>query len=233
MRSLVFDSSSVITLALNNLLWVLKPLRKQFKGEFYIPLAVKKEIIDIPLKSKKFKLEALQVLKVIDDGDLKVYDDSKLLHEVKKVMRLVNGIYRTKKKNIKLLHEGEVAALVLAKKLGSDALVIDERTTRMVLEEPLALEKLFNRKLHRKVEVFGKMLNEFSRNFKDVAVIRSVELGVIAYEMGLFDKYITINGRIMKDMRKDLFDGFLWALKLRGCSVSVSEINSLLHSQKL
>ena len=55
MKSLVFDSSTIITLAMNNLLSLLKPLKEKFQGEFYIPLSVKEEIIDVPFRSKKFK----------------------------------------------------------------------------------------------------------------------------------------------------------------------------------
>ena len=62
MKSMIFDTGPIISLALNNLLWVLDPLKKKFKGNFYITKSVKKEIIDRPLNSKKFKFEALQVL---------------------------------------------------------------------------------------------------------------------------------------------------------------------------
>ena len=35
-KALIFDSGAIITLALNNLLYILKPLKKEFGGEFYI-----------------------------------------------------------------------------------------------------------------------------------------------------------------------------------------------------
>jgi predicted nucleic acid-binding protein len=233
MRSLIFDSSTVITLAMNNLLWMLKPLRKRFKGEFYIPLSVKKEIVDVPMNSKKFKFEAMQVLKVIDEGDLKVFDDSKYKGKVNSILKSVNRIYHGKKKRLKVLHEAEIAALVLAKELKSDAVVIDERTTRMLVETPLELGKLLMRKMHRDVEVDEKELKLFLDEFKGIKVIRSVELGVVAYELGLLDDYLIRNGRKRKELRKDLLDALLWGVKLRGCAISVEEINSILAIERV
>ena len=52
MKSLVFDSSSIISLATNNLLWLLRPLKKQFKGDFYISKSIKHEIVDHPMTTE-------------------------------------------------------------------------------------------------------------------------------------------------------------------------------------
>jgi len=233
MRVLVFDSSTVITLAMNNLLWMLKPLRKRFKGEFYIPLSVKKEIVDVPMNSKKFKFEAMQVLKVIDEGDLKIFDDSKYTKKAKEVLDGVNRIYGERKKRMRVLHEAEIAVLVLAKELKADAVVIDERTTRMLVETPLELGKLLKRKTHRDVEIDENELKIFLDEYKEIKVIRSVELGVVAYELGLLDNYLIRNGKEKKELRKDLLDALLWGVKLRGCAVSVEEINSILAIERV
>ena len=45
-----------------NWFWYLKPLKKQYRGEFLMPASVKSELIDRPLKSKKFKLESFTEL---------------------------------------------------------------------------------------------------------------------------------------------------------------------------
>ena len=47
---------------------VLEELKKRYDGEFYITPAVKKELIDRPLKGKLFKLEALQLMSFISKG---------------------------------------------------------------------------------------------------------------------------------------------------------------------
>jgi hypothetical protein len=233
MRSLIFDSSTVITLAMNNLLWLLKPLRERFKGEFYIPLSVKREIVDVPMNSKKFKFEAMQVLKVIDEGDLKIFDDSKYKKKVDDVMKGVNRIYGGRKKRMQILHEAEIAALVLAKELKSEAVVVDERTTRMLVEKPLELGKLLQRKMHRDVEIAQGELKIFLDEYKEIKIIRSVELGVVAYEAGLLDDYLIRSGKKKKELRKNLLDALLWGVKLRGCAISVEEINSILAIERV
>ncbi|KHO51294.1 MAG: hypothetical protein QT04_C0044G0003 [archaeon GW2011_AR11] len=58
MKALVFDSGPIISLTLNGLLWMLRPLKQRFKGDFCITKAVYGEIISYPLHTKKFKLEA-------------------------------------------------------------------------------------------------------------------------------------------------------------------------------
>ena len=220
MKVLVFDASTIITLALNNLLWVLKPLRKQFKGKFLISKSVEKEIIERPLKSKKFKLEAMQVLQVMEQGDLQV--ELKGQEDSLKIEKLVNEIYIARGRGIRIMHSGEIGALVLAKNLKAEALVVDERTTRMLVEDPQRLAKIFSRKLHTPVKIDQKKLNEFKAWLGEMDVIRSVELGVIAYQMGLFDKYVHVD-------KKDVLDAVLWAVRLRGCSVADNEIKELVE----
>ncbi len=219
MRSLVFDASTIITLAMNNLLWVLKPLKKQFGGEFYISQSVKREIIDHPLKSKKFKLEAMQVKNVLEAGDLKVNSE----FSGAEIADLVNSLFMARGRFIKIMHDGEIGALVLARNVKSVALVVDERTTRMLVENPESLASVLSRKMHTTVTIDHKKLDKFKKWLGDLKVLRSIELGVVAYELGLLDKY---------GDKKNALDALLWAAKLRGCSVSDSEINEVLELVK-
>ena len=64
-KPIIFDTGPVISLTTNNLLWVLDSLKKQYKGNFYITPTVKRELVDTPIQSKKFKFEALQVMHCI------------------------------------------------------------------------------------------------------------------------------------------------------------------------
>jgi len=224
MKCLVFDSSSMITLSMNNLLWTLEPLKKKFNGDFCMPELVKREVIDVPIRGKRFKLEAFQVKEVFDKGIIKLaeaFSDK----EISNIKRLTNNIYRAKGRGIRILHEGEISALLLAKVKNADALVVDERSTRMLVEEPDTLKRIFEKKLHVKVTVNKSNLNEFQNMFKDIKIIRSIELGVIAYEMGLFDRYLK---KGVKD-GKDLLDAVLWGMKIRGCSVSEKEIKAIVN----
>ena len=66
MKTLFFDTGPLISITMNHILWILKPLKKHFNGNFFITEAVKKELVDKPLKTKRFKLEAIQSLQQIN-----------------------------------------------------------------------------------------------------------------------------------------------------------------------
>ena len=55
MKSIVFDAGGIISLTINDLLWLLEPLKKRFKGDFYISKAIKKEIVDKPLTTNQLQ----------------------------------------------------------------------------------------------------------------------------------------------------------------------------------
>ncbi len=223
MRSLIFDSSTIISLAMNNMLGILKPLKKQFKGEFFIPQGVKEEIIDNALEIRRFKFEAIQIQNEIKLGSLKLYK-SDISKELKELSYISNHIFYCNNNPLKMINAGELSALIIAKKLKAEALVIDERTTRFLVESPSELRRIFHKKLHKKIEVNGKNLKLFKEYTKDLKIIRSVELSVAAYQLGLFDKYLGYT----ED--KELLDAVLWGLRLRGCSISTEEISEITRS---
>ena len=120
-----------------------------------------------------------------------------------------------------------ILTLVLAGVVKADAYVVDERTMRLLIEDPIKLNKLQERKLHNKIRINKDVLNEFSKYVKNVKVIRSTELMLIAYEFGLMDKYLVSN-----TTNEDLLDALLWGLKLRGCAISQEEVDSFIELEK-
>ena len=230
-RSLVFDTSAIISLASNNLLWVMGELKKKFKGHFFIPSAVKQEVIDAPLLSKKFKLEAMQVLSEVAKNNIEIFDhNEEVQSEINELSRVANSIFMARGNFIKVAHSGELGAIAIARILGSEAVVIDERTTRILIEEPQKLADLLESKLHTPISMNKESLNSFRERVDDLVVLRSCELGVIAYEMGLFDRYaLSGEEKYVENPKMTVLDGVLWGLRLRGCSVSTEEIDAILR----
>ncbi len=230
MKVIVFDSSSIISLAMNDLLWTLKPLKKMYKGDFYIPNSVKKEIIDVPIKSKKFKLEAIMISKLVEEGILKV---GKTV-DVNKLLFLANSVFISKENlqvkspggKLNILQKGEIEAIALCAELNADAYVVDERTMRLFMEDSEALKGILENKLHTSVSIDNKMLGDFKKQINSVNIIRSSELMMVALEKGLFDEYINIKNK------KELVDAILWGLRLRGCAISTEEINETIKLVK-
>ncbi len=220
MKYLIFDAGPIISLTLNGMLPVVEKLEKIFDGKFIITPAVKKEVVDRPMKIKKFKLEALQVRNLIEKGvftmSSEIISDNKLDRETKKILKIANGVLRTKStgEKISIIHSGETACLAFASLSKEECvIVIDERTTRMLTEAPNNLERMMERKLHIPLDSNLKLLNELKK-FK---FIRSAELLFIAYKKNLIDA----------KKEKDLIDALLYSVKFKGCAISSDEIEEM------
>jgi len=227
MRVIIFDSGPIISLAVNNMLWVLDKLKEDFGGEFYIPLSVRKELIDRPIESKKFKFEALQVLNYIRKGTLKVHTETPELTKLtNSLLALVNTCYTCSKENFKMIHYAEMEAVALAIKLKAEAMVVDERMMRSVVEEPMMVEKIMFGRLHRTMKFDKVKLRKFKEKTKNIKLIRSIELAVVAYEKGWLNDFLPKKKEV-KRPGKFLLQAVLWALKLRGASITQREIDKI------
>ncbi|MCD4771153.1 hypothetical protein K8R30_01920 [archaeon] len=220
MKYLVFDAGPIISLTLNGMLPVIEKLKKVFGGEFILTPDVRREIVERPMKIKKFKLEALQVTDLIEKGIFKlsgdIVSDQKLGKEMKKVLKNANGVLKSTAtgEKIKIIHDGEASCLAFVNLCKADAvIVIDERTTRMLTEAPENLETMMERKLHTPLDPNLSLL-EGMKNFK---FIRSAELLYIAYKKDLIG--------VKKE--KELLDALLYGVKFKGCAISSGEIEEM------
>ena len=151
-----------------------------------------------------------------------------------KLIRLSSGVFETKGEYIQVIHKGEVQSLALVKHLNSNAYIIDERTTRLLVENPKKLTGILLNKLHSRINVNKNNLDEFRKEVGRVDIIRSIELMVYAYDSGLLDEYVKgkVDVGFKVDLKKTLLEGLLWGLKLRGCSISTEEIDEILKMKK-
>jgi len=224
MKYLIFDAGPIISLTLNGMLPVIEKLKEVFDGEFILTPAVKREVVDRPMKIKKFKLEALQVTDMISRGVFKMSGDvisnQKLDKEMKKIKKSANGVLRTteRKEKIAIIHDGEIACLAFASLCGCEnAIVIDERTTRMLTEAPHNLEEMMERKLHTPLDAELSLLE----SFKKFRFIRSAELLYVAWK-----KDLILNVASGK-RDKELLDALLYGVKFKGCAISSVEIEEM------
>jgi len=227
-KALVFDSGPLISLTMNNLLWLIEPLNKIFKGQFYVPESVKSELIDEPLQTKRFKFEALQVEELITKGALKVFEDDAAKAETLSLLNTANSCFSAHGKNLNIVHYAEIASLVAAQHLNASALVMDERVTRELVEHPFHLPKLMAKKLHTKISINKPMLSEFKRKTKGISIIRSTELAAIAFEKGLLDRYVL---KSIPEPRKTVLESVLWGLKLDGCAINERGIKAIVAAE--
>jgi len=223
-KAIIFDTGPIISLGINNILWILKELKQRFGGEFYIAPAVKKELVDKPLKSKRFKFEAMQVKSLLETGVLKVIKNPKIKQKTKEIENLANNIFYIHNHPMKTFHKGELETLAAAITTGIKIIVVDERITRTLIEKPQNLENRLEKKMHADVKVNTKKLKKFNSIVKHLQIIRSIELATIAFEKGLMEKYLVK----IPNAKKELLESILWAIKLNGCSVMKDEIETII-----
>lgn len=226
MKNIVFDTGPIITLTMNNLLWTLESLKEKSDVNFYITDSVKKELVDNPLnKTMRFKFEALQVLKCIEQGTIEVIDNPEIKNQSQKLLSLANNCFMAFGHNMNIVHEAEMSVIALYLQKNADALVVDEKTTRLLIENPKKLHIIIDHNLHSKVILDKDNLSEFAKMTKNVKIIRSVELAAISYERGLLDKYIPN----IDNARQILLQSVLWGFKLNGCAVTKKEIEQMIR----
>src|SRR3989344_2487528 len=124
---------------------------------------------------------------------------------------------------MKFIHEGELESVTSALEIGAEAVVMDERTLRLLIEDGVKMQKLLEARFHREVAVDLAKIKEFSQVFNKLKIIRSIELVGVAYELGLLDSYVPD----IKNGRNVLVDSVLWATKYNGCAVTEPEIEEL------
>lgn len=225
MRSLVFDAGPVISLATNNLLGILPQLKKRYNGNFFITDSVKRELVDHPMETRKFKFEAIQIERMIENGVLEIIDTDFIRQETPKLLETANRIFSAFGNSMRIVHYAEISVIAAAIDQKSDAIVIDEKTTRLMMENPMLIKEILRKTLHTPISLSENNLKEFRSTVKGIRAIRSIELVTIAYERGFLDSYITN----LPDARKQLLESVLWGVKLNGCAVSREEIEQIVR----
>lgn len=221
MKILIFDAGPIINLSMNGLLYILEELKKNFDGKFIITSQVKSEIIDKPIKIQRFEFEALNVKELFNEKILESLsslniDENLLQKKTTELMNKANGFIKFQGEKVKIVSEGEISCLVLSEELSKkgieNIIAIDERTTRILSENPKELKEIIERKMHKEVFL---TTNNFSE-FKKFNFIRSSEIVYVAYKKGL-----------IKTKDPKTLEAVLYAVKFKGCSISFEEINVL------
>jgi len=221
MNLIIMDSSSIISLAMNSLLYLLKKMKKP-SVKFVITGDVKKEVVEVPLHIKKYGLEALMIQQLLSEGILEMpeaikINPAEIAIERQKLMDTANHTFNARGEWIRIISNGEASCMALAK-LAEErnfnvAVMVDERTTRMLCEMPKNLRAILESKLHTSVHAEERNFKFFS----GLKIIRSSELSYIAYKKGL----VGISDG------KQLVDALLYAVKFKGCAISSQEIEQI------
>jgi len=209
-KKIICDSGPLISLANNCAINLLQ----KFNNEFLIPEGVKKEIVTNPMGTKRFELKAIILNQAIESGEIKVIKQTeKMKKEAQEVIRLSNNLLRVHGKKIKIVHEGEADAIGSLIVMNEKNFLIDERTTRHLIEDPEKVREYMQSKTKYKIQLNENILEELQKKLKGIQVIRSAELIANAYEKGILPWKGT----------KSL-EAALYAVKFAGCSITKEEI---------
>jgi len=223
-KYLILDSGALINMTLNGLIEIFTELTEKFQGEMIITDAIKYETIDHPRKIKRFEWSALRIRQLLDDEVIRLAQDddlvssSELNKKTEEVLNNANSSFIQGDKPIHIIERGEAECIALSKILTSrkieNAVVIDERTARMLCENPENLAKIMENKLHTTI----KISKDNIKKFKDIEVIRSTELMYMAYKKAAMEK------------NKKRLEAILYALKFGGCSISEKEVLAIVSN---
>jgi predicted nucleic acid-binding protein len=208
MKQVCCDSSSIITLSTNCLLWLLD----KFDCEFMIPNFVKKEVVDNPLNSTKYSFEAMRNGLCIGSS-LKVEQTNPELRD--QIIKLSNSLFTCRGRPIEIIQYGEADALALAIEKKVNMLLVDEKNTRLLIEDKRILKKVMERRTGKDLEINSEASKKLDELLKGIKVIRSSELVAVAINRGLLD---------WPYPKKELVRSSLTSLKYSGCAISSSEI---------
>ena len=220
----VIDTGTMISLSGTCLMNVFKAFVLTNRIDLMISSTVAQESVWKPITNMRFALNAARIKYAMSEKTIKVIpvtNELTLLQQ--RIMTLANNTFFTKDGALKIIQAGEAEALALAKIFDAHALFIDERTTRSLIENPLRLKQVLERRQDAPVRVNQQNVDAIKQMFPKLLMFRSVDLIACAFEQDLFDHELAHS--------KLELEASLYAAKYAGCAVSEKEINEYLKQK--
>jgi len=219
----VIDSGTMITLSSTCLMNVFREFVKFNKIELMVPSDVARESVWKPINNKRFALNASRIKYAFTDVLISVIKpNADVDRQKQKILSLANNCFFVEGKPLALLQLGEAEALALVNVYGAKALFIDERTTRSLIENPLRLKEVLEKRQNDRITLNQQNIDAFRDMFSDLKIFRSVDVLAFAYEQDLFDHEL--------DHTTLELEAALYAAKFAGCAVSEKEIDEYVAS---
>ena len=217
MTEIICDSSSLISLSESCNVDALRFLKKNCGTRFLIPPAVFYECVAHPLHVKQYAFSAIRLKRLAEEKVLEVFNQPQLANEAKNVLNNSNNFLSFRRTPLKLLQAGEAECLALLKLGVGNALLVDEKTTRLLVEAPEVLLRALKNEYRGELRTDEKHLQEFRRGFENLPILRSTEILSIAFSKGFFSNYAA--------SAPLAFHSALYLLQQKGCSISSHELD--------
>ena len=217
MKQIVADSSSIISISQSCLINILARFLKKTNLEILIPKSVEFESVERPISIHRFELNAVRIMNVLQsEFDNSVPHSKEVDAITKKILLSSNNLFHLKGKSLRIIQEGEAEALALCYVKNIPFLLVDERTTRLLVEDPMQLKAFIERRYDRKFEINVSELKKIEPYFKNLKIIRSVDILALAFEENSFSPDLP--------QSKQALQAALFGAKYSGCAVAAQEI---------
>lgn len=221
MNSIVFDSGSLISISEKCFIRIIERLSR--KAELAIPKKVEFETITRPFGIKAFELNALRIGMALKEKWVKsIALEPEFLQVALKFKETANSCFTVNGQQFTLIQDGEAETIALLRQLGARLLVIDERNTRMLVEDIQGLQTYIQNRIGAKVIPNVKRIEELKQLLSGIKVCRSAELIAWAFSEGILQEEF--------GQGKDGLEAALYAVKFSGCAVSELEISDYLRN---
>ncbi len=220
----ICDSSTLIALAETCTLPALYHLKQSAGARFLVPPAVGYETMQHPEHIKRFAFSAFKIEKVKDDGVLEMTEPKNLGQRTRDIMQRANSVFSVNGQALKVLHAGEAECLAVYLENKAKAVLVDEKTTRLLIEDPLLLRDSLQQEYHGRAKMNDSALDALKAATKGMVAVRSTEILAMAYEDGFFKGY----GK----NEVEAFHASLYALRNAGCSITTKELLEYQQIQK-
>ncbi|MBI5225900.1 hypothetical protein HY994_01515 [Candidatus Micrarchaeota archaeon] len=210
------DSSTLIALAETGTLDVLAFLKEKAKARFFIPPAVIYETMEHPEQIQRFAFSAFKIDKALQDGILERIPSKRPPTKTSEILQYANSVFSVNGQALKVLQQGEAEALAAYDEMQAKGILVDEKTTRLFIEDAGILRQSLEYEYRGKVKVNQSALDNLKKRLQGIVAIRSTEILAIAYELGFFDSY---------GAKSDpAFHAALYAVRNAGCSITTREL---------
>ena len=211
---IVFDSSTLISFSESCLVGALPFLKEKTGARFLITPEVRNEIVNRPLHVSAHAFSALRLRRLIDERVLEVAEPPQGTAET--LLSLANGLFVIKGGPVEIFQAGEAECVAFLAAGGADAIAVDEKTTRLLLEDPYKMLDKVRMEFRSKVDIDAEKLRQWRKLVGTATVMRSSELLAIAAEKGYLREFGSSQGEALH--------AALFSLKSAGCSLTTKEL---------
>ncbi|MBI4361398.1 hypothetical protein HY572_06545 [Candidatus Micrarchaeota archaeon] len=221
----VCDSSTLISLGETCTLGALTFLKEKTGARFLVPPAVVFESMQHPEQIKRYAFSGYKIQHQLEAGVLEATPPTKNLEQnAREILGQANRVFSVNKKPLKVLQIGEAECLAAYNAEAAKGVLVDEKTTRLFIEDPTLLKESLSAEYHRPVEVNRDAWEAVRKFTGGMVAVRSTEILAMAYEYGFFDGY--------QQNAANAFHSALYALRNAGCSITSHELLEYQRVQK-